>query len=347
MLGKRGRPEQGGALKFCGPLVEHLRRRPGRLLVSQLRDTEPWGELLASASDLRVIHRRRSVSLAVEQQLPGVEMGLAAFPAQGDFDTAFVELPQGRALARAVVVKALEAVRPGGDLYVWGAVRAGIRPVEEDFAAVAQTTTVAAGGGERLFHARRSEGEIATPAEWGRPWEKRELDLEAAGERYRVVTQPGVFSADELDAGTRFFLEHLNGMGLRRPRTVLDACCGVGILGMAATRVLGAERVLYADDDVLAVDCARAGTQSEAVAADLTRELPDGKFDLVVCNPPFHQGVGEDRTFVRKFISLLPRGVELAMVANHFLPYERELSERFGEVEVTADDGRYRVYRCR
>lgn len=271
----------------------------------------------------------------------------AAFPRNTGYQTALVQLPQGRSLARAVIFKALAALQPGGDLYVWGDVRAGIRPVEEDFAAMGDVTSVAVGGGERLFHLRRRDELPAVPEDWQTPWEPRELDLEAAGERYRIVTQPGVFSADELDAGTRFFLEHLPDLGIRSPKAVLDACCGTGIVGMAAGRVLRADAVVYADDDVLAVHCARAATGAKVILADLTRERVEGDFDLVLCNPPFHQGVGEDRSFVRRFIDLLPAGLPLALVANRFLPYDRELGQRFRDVRIVAQDARYRVFFCR
>ncbi len=71
------------------------------------------------------------------------------------------------------------------------------------------------------------------------------------------------------------------------------------------------------------------------------------RFDLVLSNPPFHQGTDVNtataQRIVREAFGVLRPGGCLWIVANRFLPYDRVLGDTFGSVATLADDGRYRV----
>lgn len=78
------------------------------------------------------------------------------------------------------------------------------------------------------------------------------------------------------------------------PARVLDLCCGSGCIGITAARVFTEARVDLADVDPRAVDLARRNAERCGVAdrvtahrSDLLDDLPAGRWDLILCNPPY------------------------------------------------------------
>ncbi len=165
-------------------------------------------------------------------------------------------------------------------------------------------------------------------------------------------TLPGVFSADRLDEGTRLLLEHLE---VPAGVSVLDVGCGAGVIGAVAGR-RGAGSVTMTDVNLLAVAAARrnaglAGVPVEVVAGDVYGGLGERRFDLIASNPPFHQGKVVDYDMPQRLIAQasehLAPGGRLVLVANAFLPYDRLMRERFGNVEVLGATRQYRVLSAR
>jgi 16S rRNA (guanine1207-N2)-methyltransferase len=75
----------------------------------------------------------------------------------------------------------------------------------------------------------------------------------------------------------------------------------------------------------------------------------NGRFDMIISNPPFHDGLQTSleaaQTLIRGAVRHLNSGGELRIVANAFLPYPKVLDETFGFHEVIAQTGRFKVYR--
>ena len=77
----------------------------------------------------------------------------------------------------------------------------------------------------------------------------------------------------------------------------------------------------------------------------------EGKFDLIISNPPFHDGIDTAYRAVTELITQakwhLNQGGELRIVANAFLPYPELLRQHFGDYEVVAQTGKFKVYSVR
>ncbi|MGN6032824.1 MAG: class I SAM-dependent methyltransferase, partial [Thermomicrobiales bacterium] len=116
----------------------------------------------------------------------------------------------------------------------------------------------------------------------------------------------------------------------------------------------GAGEVVITDVNLLAVaavgESLRRGglAGARAVAGDVYNGLEAGeRFDLIVSNPPFHQGKAVDYGMPQRLIGeapvhLVPDG-RLVIVANAFLPYERLLEDRFRVVKELANTRRFKV----
>ncbi|HBT5794631.1 16S rRNA (guanine(1207)-N(2))-methyltransferase, partial [Klebsiella pneumoniae] len=102
-----------------------------------------------------------------------------------------------------------------------------------------------------------------------------------------------------------------------------------------------------------AVEASRAtlaanGLAGDVFASNVFSEV-NGRFDMIISNPPFHDGLQTSleaaQALIRGAVRHLNSGGELRIVANAFLPYPQVLDETFGFHEVIAQTGRFKVYR--
>ncbi|MFG2292970.1 methyltransferase [Streptomyces sp. NPDC048603] len=178
-----------------------------------------------------------------------------------------------------------------------------------------------------------------------------------------VVNHAGVFCADRLDIGTRFFLRHLPAGGGAAPGRIVDLGCGNGIVGTAAALAHPDAEVLFTDESYQAVASAeatyraneRAGVGSRSGGAEFRvgdglAGVPAGSVDLVLNNPPFHSHQATtDATALRMFAQArraLRPGGELWVVGNRHLGYHVRLRRLFGNCELVASDPKFVVLRA-
>ncbi|MER6012249.1 methyltransferase [Streptomyces bluensis] len=169
-----------------------------------------------------------------------------------------------------------------------------------------------------------------------------------------VVNHAGVFCADRLDIGTRFFLRHLpHGRGGGR---VVDLGCGNGVVGTAVALGDPEADVVFVDESYQAVASAEATYtanaegKAEFVVGDGMEGFPAGSVDLVLNNPPFHSHQAmTDATAWRMFNGArraLRPGGELWVVGNRHLGYHVKLRRLFGNSELVASDAKFVVLRA-
>ncbi len=282
--------------------------------------------------------------------------GFAAIDQQS-IDLVAIEATGDRDLARRWLALARRVARPNGVVLVAGANDAGIKSVIGDARDAIGLSVV------EDYRRRNRVAHIAVPPvpppapEWLEepgiaPGTWARFAVTEGGIDLVFETLPGVFSADRLDDGTRLLLDHLD---VPAGGAVLDVGCGAGAIGVVAGR-RGAGSVTMTDVNLLAVSVARrnaalAGVPVEVVAGDVYGGVGERLFDLIVSNPPFHQGKVVDYDMPQRLIAgvaehLTPDG-RLVIVANAFLPYDRVMREHFEEVEVLAATRQYRVLAAR
>ena len=307
----------------------------------------PDGRVIALHTSYRALRLLAGVSR--------LELGETVYPdpqAHGPADAALLDLPRGRDHVRAYLWTVGMTLRPGGRLYLAGSNHFGAKSAIRDAEALFGSAPVLGfKGGCRIALATRPEA-LTLPSEWANtfPWQPQMRLLARPEGQYTIVTMPGVFSWEHLDDGSALLLDHL---GVEPGSDVLDIGCGTGIIGMVAAR-MGAAQVTLTDDDLLAVRCARASILANdladrcaALPGDVTEPVRDRQFDLVLSNPPFHEGgevtAGIAGRIIREAYTVLRPGGRLRLVANRFLPYDRVMGEVFGTVTVVAATGRYVV----
>lgn len=145
-------------------------------------------------------------------------------------------------------------------------------------------------------------------AEW------RKKGLEVPGLRGTLVPHYGVYVPTRTD-----YVELLSGVKELAGKTVFDVGTGTGVLGFIMLQ-RGAASVVATDVDERAVACANENAKRLALAAKFTAKqgnlFPEGRADVVVCNPPWipeppknrvdRAVFDEDSTFLTEFLKGLP-----------------------------------------
>lgn len=176
--------------------------------------------------------------------------------------------------------------------------------------------------------------------------------LDQAGAPLTIHSLPGVFSHGRLDVGTKVLLETLTDLPAGK---VLDFGCGAGVISAYINSLPGQRNFTLVDCDALALDSSRKtlsdmGAESvKVVASDGLSDI-EGRFNLIISNPPFHQGVKTHYAVTEQFLQesyhhLLPGG-ELRIVANSFLKYRPLIMEAFGCCETILCKNGFSIYRA-
>ncbi|AID26843.1 16S rRNA (guanine(1207)-N(2))-methyltransferase RsmC [Salmonella bongori] len=258
-----------------------------------------------------------------------------------DCDTLIYYWPKNKPEAQFQLMNILSLMPIGCDIFVVGENRSGVRSAEQMLADYAPLNKVDSARRCGLYHGRLEKQPLFSLEKY---WDEYSIgDL-------TIKTLPGVFSRDGLDVGSQLLLSTLT------PHTkgkVLDVGCGAGVLSVVLSSHSPKVRLTLCDVSAPAVEASRAtlaanGLEGEVFASNVFSEVK-GRFDMIISNPPFHDGMQTSldaaQTLIRGAVRHLNSGGELRIVANAFLPYPQVLDETFGFHEVIAQTGRFKVYR--
>jgi 23S rRNA (guanine1835-N2)-methyltransferase len=173
------------------------------------------------------------------------------------------------------------------------------------------------------------------------------------GFEHSFLHHSNLFSREKLDIGTRFLLEHIpQGDFLN----ILDLGCANGIVGIKAKLLNPKASITFCDESAMAILSAKEnfsrffpGQESEAVFIH-TNCYEDGQenyFDLVLCNPPFHQGtVVGDHIAVQMFQDAkkaLRSGGLLRVIGNSHLGYNTILKRIYKNCKILATNKKFNI----
>jgi 16S rRNA (guanine1207-N2)-methyltransferase len=162
-------------------------------------------------------------------------------------------------------------------------------------------------------------------------------------------SKPGVFGWDKIDQGSAFLATHLDKLPIKNAR-LLDLGCGYGYLSVMAHPYTPS--ITHATDNNAAalLACKKNFEQhnitGEVFADDIGAKLTPG-YDVILCNPPFHQGFDIEHTLAEQFIAasarLLGKRGQALFVVNSFIALEKVASRYFNKIDVLADNKRFKL----
>lgn len=272
-------------------------------------------------------------------------------------DCAYYRVSKEKPVVHWVLNQLAERIKPGGTLFLAGYKNEGTKTyfdkARERFAGVAEKKLL--GKTAMLCHITR--GEQLGPALDDKAYnEMRPLAQEPSPQ---LLTKPGVYGWQKQDKGSQLLIDCLpevlsrmqaNNKAIDR---LLDLGCGYGFISVEAAKLTDAY-IVATDNNVAAVDVCRANFEQlqihgEVLADDCGQKLATG-FDLILCNPPFHQGFDVSSELSEKFIRqaarLLKPGGYVLWVVNAFLGVEAHYRAYFSNQQQLLNNKQFKVILC-
>lgn len=171
-----------------------------------------------------------------------------------------------------------------------------------------------------------------------------------------LLTQPGIFSAEKVDTGSKLLAEYLKRESWFGSGADLGAAYGYlskTVLETPRNRIR--EVVLY-ELDQRALECAKLNLTDHDNAffnwCDVTAGVHhERQFDWVIMNPPFHEAQDQNfelgKTFIREAARILKPGGTLHLVANLHLPYEELIRNEFRSHKLLVEDKGFKCITAR
>ena len=176
------------------------------------------------------------------------------------------------------------------------------------------------------------------------------LQILLEGFKQPFVNHSNLFSREKLDIGTRFLLEHIPKGPFKK---ILDLGCANGVIGIAAKVNNPQAELIFSDESQMAILSARANYEgrfsdpARFVWTNCYEKEEPFSVDLVLCNPPFHQGntVGDfaARQMFKDAHHALTPGGRLRIVGNSHLKYSNVLKNIFGNSEIVAKNAKFTI----
>ena len=297
------------------------------------RPPEGFAAAIDAVQPLRPLHRA----------LEAVRVPVTPLIEGEDYDGALILINKHKGENENRIAEALRRVRVGGLIVIAGGKEDGVQSLRKRLDQLGLSGDyMPKYHGLALWFARPEDPSAAIAKFAARP-------VRGAG---RFTAAPGMFSHDRVDEGSELLAsripEDFHGHAA-------DFGAGWGYLSaMLAARAPQAKGIDLFEAHYEALEAAKENMAENCPNMparfywmDLTGETPRDHYDLIVMNPPFHEGHAADHglgaSMIRAAAKSLKAGGRLLMVANRGLPYEPVLKEAFKDSGEVCRNARFKV----
>lgn len=295
-----------------------------------------WNDSYSSKLALQQNLRRNQLSFSADHFLESTDSP------DGQFDAVLIRIPKTLSLLEYQLTALRPLLTPQTRIIGAGMVKHLSKSMVQCFErCLGHTTTSLAVKKARLIHTQ-FDPEL-------KPVSPQPVRYDIPGTDLELLNYANVFSQQKLDMGTRFLLEHFPSVeGLEH---ILDLGCGNGALACYAGRKNPAPMLSLLDDSWLALKSARESLElngiknpCEFIASDGLDGFED-QVDLILCNPPFHEGSRLDSNIALRMFKgskrCLKENGKLVVVGNRHLNYHQTLKPHFKDVDLTASNPKF------
>lgn len=260
-----------------------------------------------------------------------------------DCDTLLYFWPKSKQEALFQLENILSCLPMGCEIFIVGENRSGVRSVENLLTDYLTLNKIDSARRCSLFHGQLQKNVNFSLEKWWHSFSSHSLTIK---------TLPGVFSRDGLDIGSALLLDAIPPDAIKG--NILDIGCGCGILAAALAKQNPAIQLTLCDVNAAALAASQAtlaanNITGKVIASNMFSEITT-RFDLIVSNPPFHEGINVNLAATESLLhnarQHLTLNGQLYIVANAFLPYPKMLDATFGNHQVIAQTNKFKVYQA-
>ncbi len=315
------------------------------LLAGELQD-DFYTELLPVSQSVSVFTTNFAYAEKVRQHKDVTCHYGAEITEESHADMVLLYWPKAKAEASYLLTMLMSALGKGTEICIVGENRSGVKSIEKLFAAYGKVN--------KFDSARRCSfywGECTeSPAPFVMQDWFKSYQVNYQNTDFMVKALPGVFSQNELDAGSRLLVDNLSNISGK----VLDFGCGAGVIGGLAKLKNPHIDLNLCDISALAIESTKATLEANNIEGNVfTSDIysnVQGRYRAIISNPPFHAGLKTYYAATESFLEQAPRylrsGGSLMIVANSFLKYSPIIEQAFGHCNQLDKTSKFVIYQA-
>lgn len=164
-------------------------------------------------------------------------------------------------------------------------------------------------------------------------------------------SKPGVFGWQKIDRGSHLLIEQLAQLTFSLNSKILDLGCGYGYLSILAKQ-LGFDFIDATDNNAASIIAAQQNFQhynmnGKVFADNCAAHADANSYDLILCNPPFHQGFEHSKQLIALFCQNAARALKTKgcalFVVNQFIGLEKVACAFFKQQQTLIQQDGFKV----
>ena len=280
-------------------------------------------------------------------------------------DRIFYRVSKEKTVVHHIINQAFRVLKPGGTLAIAGYKNEGAKTYIDKASKLFNGAISKFKGGQSSHFAviskgSTSHGEMLDDKDYAHT---RSINTRSNDRDFSFISKPGQFGWNKADKGSELLIQLLPEVIRKRhtpAETMLDLGCGYGYLSLMTASIDGLEmldlqQITATDNNAAAILSCEENLKTTGknynVIADNCAHGIRGRFDLVLCNPPFHQGFAVDNDLTRMFLEQAHKRLhakgDAVFVVNQFIPLERKAQDLFGKITLLAEDNGFKVVHCK
>ena len=267
------------------------------------------------------------------------------------FDSVVYRVSKERAATHHVINQAARVLKFRASLYLSGKKNEGIKNYVKQSSNLLRHRTHAKKTGSDYCALIKKNSLLVKPLPDNNYARLRTLKSLREG---KYLSKPGIFGWDKIDRGSAFLIDNLadsiRNLSINST-SVLDLGCGYGYIACEASNH-NFKYIVATDNNAAAIAACQENfgrllkVNYDVIASDAGSTL-NRAFDLILCNPPFHQGFSVRPVFISKFLrntsNLLTKSGKAIFVVNKFIPVEKIALDYFNNVSVIKSNDTFKL----
>ncbi|QJC37691.1 methyltransferase [Enterobacteriaceae endosymbiont of Donacia bicoloricornis] len=176
-------------------------------------------------------------------------------------------------------------------------------------------------------------------------------------DNYKIYSLPGVFGGKKIDNGSKFLISTIIDSNIFIKGKILDLGCGSGVISIAIQNNFKTKYSIHAID----IDAKAIYSTIKTFNKNLIKNVNvfpsniysniQGKFDLILSNPPIHKNLSFSLDFIYQMINEFKKNInykgELLFVTNNFISYKKFFNNFSLKIDILSKNKKFSVYRIK